>query len=142
METKYLTAFLAIIAAAILLIALAANSSVAQEAQAQQKAPYINITSGELKAMLQSKDFKLINVHIPYQGEIGGTDMFIPYNEIGEKISLAKDGKIVLYCRSGSMSREAAEKLAALGYSNVYNLEMGMNEWKSEGNELIENNGG
>ena len=40
------------------------------------------ITVDELKTMLQSKDFVLINVHIPYEGEIPGTDVHIPYNEM------------------------------------------------------------
>lgn len=47
---------------------------------------YRNITAPELKAMLEDKDFLLVNVHIPYEGEIPGTDLFVPYNEI-DKIS-------------------------------------------------------
>lgn len=31
---------------------------------------YRNITSEQLWAMLQNKDFVLINVHIPYEGEL------------------------------------------------------------------------
>lgn len=98
---------------------------------------YKKISPGELKIMMGNKDFSLINVHIPYAGEIPGTDLFIAYNEIGEKLDLAKDSKIVLYCRSGSMSKTAAQSLVELGYTNIFDLEEGMIRWKREGNEII-----
>lgn len=98
---------------------------------------YRNISSSELKAMMEDKDFTLINVHIPYAGDIPGTDMSIPFNEIGEKLDLPKDSRIVLYCRSGSMSRTASEKLTELGYTNIFDLKDGMIGWQQEGNEII-----
>jgi hypothetical protein len=39
---------------------------------------YRNIASEQLRIILQKKDFMLINVHIPYEGELPQTDMFIP----------------------------------------------------------------
>ena len=42
------------------------------------------VTVEEVNNMLKSKDFSFINVHIPYEGEISGTDAHIPYNEIEE----------------------------------------------------------
>ena len=39
---------------------------------------YRNIASEQLWTMLQKKDFMLINVHIPYEGELPQTDLFIP----------------------------------------------------------------
>ena len=35
---------------------------------------YTDVSAGGLAAMLDDKDFPLINVHIPYEGEIEGTD--------------------------------------------------------------------
>jgi rhodanese-related sulfurtransferase len=98
---------------------------------------YKTINSSELKTMMADKDFTLINVHIPYAGDIPGTDQSIPYNEIGDKLDLPKDSKIVLYCRSGSMSKIASEKLVELGYTNVFDLKDGMNGWRMAGNEII-----
>ena len=97
---------------------------------------YTNISASELRTMMGSKDLSLINVHIPYEGEIPGTDLFIPYNEI-EKLDLPKDSRIVLYCRSGSMSRTASEQLVEHGYTNVFDLKDGMNGWREAGNEII-----
>ena len=100
------------------------------------KEKYTEISASELKTMMEKKDFTLINVHIPYAGDIPGTDVSIPFNEIGEKLDLPKDSKIVLYCRSGSMSRTAAETLVKLGYTNVFDLKNGMIRWQQEGNKI------
>jgi rhodanese-related sulfurtransferase len=93
-----------------------------------------------LAAMLENEDFPLINVHIPYEGEIEGTDEFIPFNEINtnlDKLTTDKNARIVLYCRSGSMSAQAAEALVAQGYTDVWNLDGGMIAWENSGRPLI-----
>ena len=41
------------------------------------------------------------------------------------------DQIILIYCRSGNRSRQAAEKLASLGYANVYEFG-GINDWTGE----------
>ena len=97
---------------------------------------YKSISVSELKTMMKAKDFTLINVHIPYAGDIQGTDMSIPFNEIGGKLDLPKDSRIVLYCRSGSMSKTAAETLVKLDYTNVFDLKNGMIRWQQEGNKI------
>lgn len=101
---------------------------------------YIDITSEQLYEMLKNKDFYFVNVHIPYEGEIEKTDAFIPYNEIDknlDKLPKDKNAKIVLYCRSGRMSAEAAQKLADLGYTNIYNQILGMHDWQANGYPLL-----
>ena len=111
-----------------------------QNTQVQTQANYKNITSLELSTMLESKDFFFVNVHIPYEEEIEKTDAFIPYNEIEtnlDKLPKDKNAKIVLYCKSGRMSKIAGEKLTSLGYKNVYNLIAGMHDWQSKGYPLL-----
>lgn len=100
---------------------------------------YKNIGPDDLVAMLKKKDFDLIDVHIPEQAHIPGTDKFIPFNEIvarQDELPQDKDAKIVLYCRSGSMSQTASETLLEMGYTNVYNLAGGINGWKKKGYEV------
>lgn len=90
---------------------------------------YSDISAEELSSMLEDKDFFLLDVHIPEQEHIDGTDAFIPYNDISSYISDLpedKDEQIVVYCRSGSMSRSASQELIDLGYSNILNLEGGI----------------
>lgn len=58
----------------------------------------------------------------------------IPNESIGtDEIALLpdKDQLIFVYCRSGRRSKEAAEKLVALGYKNVVEFG-GINDWKGE----------
>ena len=100
---------------------------------------YQNIISTELKMMLESNDFMLVNVHIPFAGNIPGTDVSIPYNEIEQNLDQLptdKTAKIVLYCSSGRMSEIAAEELVSMGYTNIWNLKGGMVDWKQAGFEL------
>ena len=102
---------------------------------------YQVITVAQLKAMLDNKDFLLVNVHIPYEGEINGTDLFVPYNEIEQnlsKLSSDKGAKIVVYCRSGSMSSIAAKTLTRLGYTNIRDVDGGMLVWEKQGYPLVQ----
>ena len=97
---------------------------------------YTDASVAELQTMLENKDFTFVNVHIPFEGDIAGTDISIPYNEIEQNLSKLpadKDAKIVLYCRSGNMSSTAAKVLVGLGYTNVWNLKGGMVEWEKAG---------
>lgn len=112
------------------------------EKTASQTQKYTDITSDELYEMLKNKDFYFVNVHTPYEGEIEKTDAFIPYNEIDknlDKLPKDKNAKIILYCRSGRMSAETAQKLTDLGYTNVYNQTLGMHDWQSKGYPLKTN---
>ena len=95
-----------------------------------------NLTPEELNQMLQAKDFQLINVHIPYAGEIPDTDVHIAYTDIDAiEAHLGSDhaAKAVLYCRSGNMSLAAATEMVARGYCNIYDMPGGMNAWTAAG---------
>ena len=120
---------IAIVSALLALAAASCQGAATQEG-------YTDITPSELNAMLETKDFFFVNTHIPYEGEIANTDAFIPYNELDRyaaEFPSDKDAKIVLYCRSGRMSSIAAEALAGLGYSNLFNLDGGMIAWEETG---------
>jgi len=111
----------------------------AQEKPEKKKA-YVDIKAQRLNKMLKAKDFTLINIHIPYDGEIPQTDSFILYDKIEEnadRLSQEKNAKIVIYCRSDRMSNIASVKLGEMGYTNVMNLKGGMKAWKAAGYALI-----
>ena len=105
---------------------------------------FTNVSPVELDDMLANKDFVFVNVHIPFEGDIAGTDLSIPFDQITDPTYLSqlpadKDARIVLYCRSGRMSEIAANALVGLGYTDIWNLEGGMLQWEQQGFELIGN---
>jgi len=125
----------------ISVVALLAAVACTPRATPASTASYTDINAAQLIKTLQGKDFTLINVHIPYEGELPQTDDFIPYNEIeanADRLPADKGAKIVVYCRSGSMSAIAAQTLVDMGYNNVYNLTAGMKEWQAAGYELLD----
>lgn len=85
-------------------------------------------------------DVPLVNVHVPYDGHIEGTDAFVSFDSILDWDGLPADrsAPIALYCRSGSMSAEASDDLANAGYTNVIDLDGGMNSWTADGRELLD----
>ena len=108
--------------------------------RSEESVDYVTIDPAALKKSLAQKDFLLINVHIPYEGEIEKTDLFIPYQKIREhldKFPGDRNTKIVLYCRSDRMSIIAAHALSDHGYTRIFILKGGMIAWKNAGYPLI-----
>jgi rhodanese-related sulfurtransferase len=100
---------------------------------------YTGISVDELHSMLKNRDFVLVNVHVPFAGNIPNTDLSIPYDQIAhnlDQLPADKSAKIVLYCRSDRMSTIASETLVGLGYTNIYNLDGGMVDWENAGFDL------
>lgn len=86
---------------------------------------YKTLQPVELKSMLADKNFFLLDVHVPEQAHIPGTNALIHFRKIKENVSslpVDKDTKIVVYCHMGGMSRLAARHLIELGYTHVYDL--------------------
>ena len=66
----------------------------------------------------------------------------VPVDRIGEAVrrsTLAKDASIVVYCQGVHCpsSRQAAEKLAAFGFTNVEAYEGGLDDWKQAGFGIV-----
>lgn len=80
-----------------------------------------------------------INVHVPDEGSLPGTDAAIPYDRIeASRAELpAKSTPLAVYCRSGSMSAIAARTLAALGFKRISELAGGMEAWQASGRRLL-----
>ena len=104
---------------------------------------WTNVTPDQLATMLEHKDFTLVNVKTPYIGEIDGTDLYIPYDQLSARageLPANKAARILVYCRSGVESAQAAQTLIDLGYTNIWNLDGGMNAWQSSGRSLVQRN--
>ena len=100
-------------------------------------AKYKQITMDEaVKLMEKEKDYIILDVrradefaegHIP--GAINVANEEIGAEEIPELPD--KSQLILVYCRSGRRSKEAAEKLVKLGYTNIVEFG-GILDWKGE----------
>ncbi len=140
MMTRKIFLFLPI----VLLVILSAcggtsSSEVGGDKVTVQGGEYTNISVADLQSLLENKDFLFINVHVPFAGNIPNTDLSIPFDQIQQnvdKLPEDKDAKIVIYCRSGSMSSVSATELVKLGYTNIWNLEGGFNSWEQAGLQL------
>ncbi len=92
---------------------------------------------------ISKRDVFLLNVHTPYEGEIEGTDAFVPYDKLRENAAALpanKSAPIYVYCRSGRMSAEAAVTLRKMGYGRVIDLAGGMVAWKAAGLTVLTRN--
>ena len=98
---------------------------------------YLELVSPDtLQRQMQQQDIMIIDVHIPEQAHIVGTDLFIPFHKIGKYQDLLPQDKntpIYLYCESGPMGNWAARTLHKLGYTRLYNLAGGSKAWRQAG---------
>ena len=77
--------------------------------------------------MAESNDFVLLDVrtHAEFQAEQIGGAILIPYDEIAARAADElpdKNAVILIYCRTGRRSDIAAQALAKLGYTSIYDF--------------------
>ena len=86
------------------------------------------------KKMVQP-DVQLVDVRTPEEYDEGFIEnaILIPNETINEAPTELpdKDAVILVYCRSGNRSRQAANKLVDLGYTNIYDFG-GIIDWPYE----------
>lgn len=117
----------------LVLVALTACSEHAKE----DTTGYLQISTEEAKSLMESEEnYIILDVRTKEEYEekhIPGA-VLIPNETIGEEEIPQlpdKDQMILVYCRSGNRSKQAAEKLVALGYTNVVEFG-GINDWTGE----------
>jgi rhodanese-related sulfurtransferase len=106
-----------------------------------EEGTYRSISAAELSEMLVSKDFCLVNVHVPYAGEIPWTDALISYLDTETRIGdypRDRDAPIVVYCLTSRMAGIAVRSLLKKGFTNISMLEGGMTAWKAAGFALVD----
>lgn len=97
------------------------------------------VPPGEFAAAVADPARVTVNVHVPDEGSIEGTDLSVPFDEIearrGELPDLSTP--LAVYCRSGRMSAIAVESLIRLGFTDIVELEGGMIAWEGAGKALL-----
>lgn len=96
---------------------------------------YRVVSVEELNSLLENKNFTLVNVHIPWEGDIPQTDLQLAYDTIDQNLDQLpkKNAKILVYCYSSGMAKIAVETLLTNGYRNVWMLDGGLSEWEGAG---------
>ncbi len=102
-----------------------ADSSLSESSSAKQDPLYRQVTQEEAAQMMQTeKDYIILDVRTQSEYNDGHIPkaICIPNETIDtQEIPLLPDKSqlILVYCRSGRRSKEAAEKLAKIGYTNI-----------------------
>ncbi|KUI47945.1 sulfurtransferase [Mycobacterium sp. GA-1199] len=97
------------------------------------------VDPGEFAAAIAEPDRVTVNVHVPFEGDIPGTDLSIPFDQIAARAELLpadRSAPLAIYCRSGPMSTVAAQSLRELGYIDIIELRGGMRAWQADGRQV------
>ena len=109
------------------------GSAGGQNASSGQGATFTQISQEDAHSRMEEGGVTVVDVRQPDEyaaGHIPGA-VLVVNEEIGDQPPEAlpdKDAELLVYCRSGRRSKEAAQKLADLGYTNVYEFG-GILEW-------------
>ncbi|MFD2531213.1 rhodanese-like domain-containing protein [Gracilimonas halophila] len=95
------------------------------------------ITVHDLKKKKENEDsFFLLDVREYHEYLVSNIDgHHIPYNDLENRLSEIdehKDKDVVVMCRSGNTSKDAASILIDSGFENIFSLEGGMKKWAKE----------
>jgi rhodanese-related sulfurtransferase len=97
-----------------------------------------NITPEEVKERLdKGEQLNLVDVREPHERaefNIGG--VHIPLGQVQmmqvDELENLKNEEVIVYCRSGNRSGQAAMILETLGFANTKNLSGGMLAWQQK----------
>tara|TARA_B110000967_G_scaffold139250_1_gene142246 strand:+ start:20372 stop:20797 length:426 start_codon:yes stop_codon:yes gene_type:complete len=102
----------------------------------EQAFPIKTISVATFKAHRKVKEGLLLDVRMPEETAEGHIEaaVFLDYYRTDFQIQIQKFPKgepVYIYCRSGNRSHKAAQKFAAIGFREVYNIEGGFQAWKN-----------
>jgi rhodanese-related sulfurtransferase len=135
---RVVAGLVAAVAPACLVLVAGCGSDGGGDGRGSRAADVDLVTVDEFAARLADPEAVVVNVHVPYEGEIAGTDLFVPFDEITSSARLPseRDRPLLVYCRTGNMSATATADLAQAGYTNVTDLDGGMIAWAAGGRSI------
>ena len=94
------------------------------------------ISVHDLKRKRDAREsIQLIDVREPFEFEIARIDgaKLIPLGQLANRLhELKRNGQTVVHCHTGMRSAQAVQMLRQTGFTNVYNLEGGIDAWANE----------
>ena len=122
-------------------VAEAAQTSVESAKEAGQPADIIDLSVDEFYELLNStNDIFLLDVRTEEEYDEGHLDnsVLIPLQELELRLNeIPKDKPILVYCRSGNRSRQAAKILIDNGFLEIYNMTGGITDWQEKGYPVV-----
>ena len=106
-----------------------------------QITPEINIITESDFIDLQDSDYTLIDVRTQDEFDLGHIDSAINLDFYSDSfqnkiLSLPKNEKIILYCRTNNRSTKTANILKENGYRDIIVIRGGITEWVKNGNDI------
>jgi molybdopterin/thiamine biosynthesis adenylyltransferase/rhodanese-related sulfurtransferase len=94
------------------------------------------ISVQELKRKLDAREpIQLLDVREPFESEIAQIDQaqLIPLRDLPQRVDeLDRGAYTVVHCHTGMRSAQAVQLLRGAGFTNVFNLEGGIDAWADE----------
>jgi len=99
------------------------------------QAKYIKLTPQEARDMM-SDDAIILDVRTPKEYDEGhiANSVLLPDYEIKDMVETViadKNHTVIVYCRSGARSKNAAEYMIEMGYTTVFDIG-GITDWEGE----------
>jgi rhodanese-related sulfurtransferase len=98
-------------------------------------AGYKNVSTEDAKKLIENNEVVVLDVRTPeeFQGGHIPNATLIPLQELENRLNeIDKEKGYLVVCRSGNRSAQASEILSNNGFSTIYNMTGGMNNWASE----------
>jgi rhodanese-related sulfurtransferase len=102
-----------------------------------EQGSYTVLSPEDFRARLAATDdYILVDVRTPKEFEEGhiegalNVDFLNPAAFDEGAAQLDPDKALMIYCRSGKRSQKASEKLKAMGFKKIYDLEGGFRNWE------------
>ncbi len=112
------------------------------EAASVVEEPFINVAPIELAERREGgwKPF-VIDVRKPHEAEIANlafVDLMQPHDQIDAVVDqIPRDRDVVVYCKKGGRSAKAARVLAEKGFTQLFNLDGGINAWSADVDQSV-----
>jgi len=134
--------FLAVAVTSVLMVGCSTDSTGtggADTTAAAEASPRL-VGVDEFATAIETSSVVTINVHVPDEGDLPGTDLSVPFDQIdrSEELPTDLDTPLAIYCRSGNMSADAVSDLDSMGYTNIVELDGGFDAWVTSGRTPLE----
>jgi phage shock protein E len=104
----------------------------------------VNLGVEEFQSKVQESGVVTIDVRTPFEYMTGHIEGSINIDAEADSFEseiakLDKTATYAIYCQSGRRSGIAAGKMTDLGFTNLFNLQAGINDWNNAGYPVVTN---